>query len=170
MSPAGAGGFGGMTEAETAIDVLVQHLKVFLLFAVLMRHLQRFTVRTCHAWAKVPAHHAAVCVANNVLQTGAAEGLAFLSGVAIAGRVVSLREVATPFVLIVLFRQLLHPGLEWLLSYTADIGTAHLWFVLMVGVLIILGCLLHGHRAGQSEAKRRLAVGYQGGSPLTRLP
>ena len=71
---------------EVAMDALIQHIKVFLLFAVLLRHLQRFTVRTCHAWNKVSPSHLAVCVANNVLQTGAAEGLAFLSGVALAGR------------------------------------------------------------------------------------
>ena len=124
----------GMTASEQASDALVQHLKVFFLFAVLLRHLQRFTVKTCHAWLKVPPEHAAVCVANNVLQTGAAEGLAFLSGVALASAgPISMREVASPLVLILVFRIILHPLLEWLLAYRAEIGVAHLWFILMIG-------------------------------------
>ena len=124
----------GMTASEQASDALVQHLKVFFLFAVLLRHLQRFTVKTCHAWLKVPPEHAAVCVANNVLQTGAAEGLAFLSGVALASAgPISMREVASPLVLILVFRIILHPILEWLLAYRAEIGVAHLWFILMIG-------------------------------------
>ena len=84
-----------MTASEQASDALVQHLKVFFLFAVLLRHLQRFTVRTCHAWGKVQAEHAAVCVANNVLQIGAAEGLAFLSGVAMASQPITYRREAS---------------------------------------------------------------------------
>ena len=93
----GAGGGGSdfreWSETELARDALVQHLKVVLLFAVLVRHLQRFTVQTCHTWIKVAPTHIGVCVANNLLQTGAVEGLAFLSGVAIAGQVLSLRQV-----------------------------------------------------------------------------
>ena len=140
LVPATHGGGGGASTAddlsasEIAADALVQHLKIFLLFAVLLRHLQRFTVKTCHAWSKVAPTHAAVCIANNVLQTGAVEGLAFLSGVAMAGRVLTWREVASPLVLIIAFRQLLHPTLEWLIAYRTDIGTAHLWFVLMLAV------------------------------------
>ena len=129
----GGGGGGVLSKSEAAADALVQHLKVFLLFAVLLRHLQRFTVKTCHAWAKVPPNHLGICIANNVLQTGAAEGLAFLSGVAMAGRQITMRDVVSPLVLIVLFRQLLHPLLEWCFSYHAEIGTAHLWFVMMIG-------------------------------------
>jgi hypothetical protein len=119
---------------DASTDSLIQHMKVVLLFAVLLRHLQRFTVRTCHAWSKIAPTHAAVCIANNTLQTGAAEGLAFLSGVALAGRVLDWQVVASPLVLIAGFRQLLHPALEFLLSYGADIGTAHLWFVLMIAI------------------------------------
>ena len=117
---------------EVAADTLVQHLKVFLLFAVVLRHLQRFTVRTCHAWHKVGPDHVVICVANNVLQTGAAEGLALLSGAALSGRVLQWSEVASPLVLILAFRELFHPLLELLVAYRTDIGTAHLWFVLMV--------------------------------------
>ena len=123
-----------LSDAEAAMDALVQHLKVFLLFAVLLRHLQRFTVRTCHAWARVKAGHAGICVANNIMQIGAVEGLAFVSGLALAGRVISFKEVVTPFVLIMVFRLIVHPLLEWMCAYQADIGTAHLWFILMLGV------------------------------------
>ncbi|KAL1510319.1 hypothetical protein AB1Y20_006639 [Prymnesium parvum] len=128
-----AGGGRRAMRANAAKDALLQHLKVALLFAVLLRHLQRFTVKTCHAWGKVLPVHSLVCVANNLLQTGAAEGLAFLSGAALAGRRLHCREVSAPFLLILLFRQLLHPILEVVFSYRVDIGTAHLWFVLMVG-------------------------------------
>ena len=38
-------------------------------------------------------------------QVGAVEGLAFLSGIALAGRLLSCREVLSPIVLILLFRQ-----------------------------------------------------------------
>ena len=93
-------------------DALVQHLKVALLFAVLLRHLQRFTVKTCHAWGKLMPAHTLVCIANNLLQTGAAEGLAFLSGTALTGRRLRCQDVASPFLLIFIFRQLLHPILE----------------------------------------------------------
>ena len=76
--------------------------------------------------------HVVICVANNVLQTGAAEGLALLSGAALSGRVLQWSEVASPLVLILAFRELFHPLLELLVAYRTDIGTAHLWFVLMV--------------------------------------
>ena len=49
--------------------------QVLLLLGVLVRHLQRFSLRTCHAWAQVPAESVLVCVSNNLLQVGAAEGL-----------------------------------------------------------------------------------------------
>ena len=62
------------------------------------------------------------------------EGLSYLSGVAIAGAELSSRQVAAPFVLIALFRWVFHPALEWVLLFQTDIGTAHLWFVLMVGL------------------------------------
>ena len=135
---AASGSPSGLSDAEAAMDALLQHLKVFLLFAVLLRHLQRFTVRTCHARGKVAPAHLGICMANNVLQTGAAEGLAFLSGVAMAarpaGKPITCHEVASPFVLILVFREIIHPAIEFCFSYRADIGTAHLWFVLMIGV------------------------------------
>ena len=137
----GAGGGGGecgggplLSPEEATLDFVTQHLKVVLLFAILLRHLQRFTVRTCHSWTKTPPQYAGVCIANNLLQTAAAEGLSYLSGVAIAGVELSSRQVAAPFVLIALFRWVFHPALEWVLLFQTDIGTAHLWFVLMVGL------------------------------------
>ena len=49
----GAGGGGGecgggplLSPEEATLDFVTQHLKVVLLFAILLRHLQRFTVRT----------------------------------------------------------------------------------------------------------------------------
>lgn len=192
MSP-GAGPASGeaskSSTKEAATDALVQHLKVFLLFAVLLRHLQRFTVRTCHAWVKVAPPHLGICVRTeesnprplhtprrsrgarsnptcsqvmtNILQTGAAEGLAFLSGVAMAGRPVgqpiTFREVASPLVLILIFRQLLHPIIEWCFAYRADIGTAHLWFVLMIGMGRLL-CLPLSHLPRRARRSRLVCV------------
>ena len=48
---------------------------MLLLLGVLVRHLQRFTLGTCHAWAHVPAESILVCSSNNLLQARAAEGL-----------------------------------------------------------------------------------------------
>ena len=48
---------------------------MLLLLGVLVRHLQRFTLGTCHAWAHVPAESILVCASNNLLQARAAEGL-----------------------------------------------------------------------------------------------
>ena len=48
---------------------------MLLLLGVLVRHLQRFTLGTCHAWAHVPAESVLVCASNNLLQARAAEGL-----------------------------------------------------------------------------------------------
>ena len=47
-----------------------------------------------------------------------------------------------PFALIVGYRALYHPLVEWLLAGAIDIGTAHLWFVLMVGLGRLLCWLL----------------------------
>ncbi len=120
--------------ASSAADAILQHVKVALLFAVLIRHLQRFTVRTCHAWDRILPLSAPTCVANNLLQTGAAEGLAFLTGAAIGHQRLARNQVLAPFLLMVAFRHVLHPALEFVLLYKVDIGTAHLWFVLMIGV------------------------------------
>ena len=46
----------------------------------------------------------------------------------------ALPQVLAPFALILGFRALYHPLVEWLLAGAIDIGTAHLWFVLMVGL------------------------------------
>lgn len=73
-------------------------------------------------------------LAARVCQVGAVEGLSLLSGIALAGHVISVRDVASPIILITAFRQLVHPGLEWLFAYRVDFGTAHLWFVLMLGI------------------------------------
>ena len=68
----GRGSNGGATDAdERAADVVVQHAKVFLLFAVLLRHLQRFSLKTCHAWDLIPPENTLVCVSNNMLQARA---------------------------------------------------------------------------------------------------
>ena len=48
---------------------------MLLLLGVLVRHLQRFTLGTCHAWAHVPAESILVCASNNLLQARAAERL-----------------------------------------------------------------------------------------------
>ncbi len=69
---------------------------MLLLLGVLVRHLQRFSLRTCHAWAQVPAERVLVCVSNNLLQVGAAEGLSYLSGVALASRTLTWRDVRAP--------------------------------------------------------------------------
>jgi len=53
--------------------------QVLLLLSVLVRHLQRFSLGTCHAWAHVPAESILVCASNNLLQVGATEGLSNLS-------------------------------------------------------------------------------------------
>lgn len=145
-----------LSAAEARHDALIQHLKVVLLFAVLLRHLQRFTVRTCHAWLRVAPTHAATCVVNNLVQTGAAEGLAFLSGVALTGRDITIREVASPLVLLLAFRHALHPLLEWALAYRVDIGTAHLWFILMVGLGRMLCWPLS--RLPRRASRTRLAI------------
>ena len=47
-----------------------------------------------------------------------------------------------PFALILGYRALYHPLVEWLLAGAIDIGTAHLWFVLMVGIGRLLCWLL----------------------------
>ena len=183
----GRGSSGGATDAdERAADVVVQHAKVFLLFAVLLRHLQRFSLKTCHAWDLIPPENTLVCVSNNMLQAratpppphgsavpvspasrphpqrhtahahahahatrthtrthththgpaqvGAAEGLSYLSGAAMAERRLGASDVVAPFLLLVLYRGLYHPTIEWALGGAADIGTAHLWFILMVGI------------------------------------
>lgn len=65
---------------------------------------------------------------------GAAEGLSYLSGAALAERRLGTSDVVAPFVLLVLYRGIYHPTIEWVLGGAADIGTAHLWFVLMVGI------------------------------------
>ena len=78
-----AGGGGGV--AGEGYDAVLLHVKVALLLPVLLRHLQRFTIRTCHAWERTSAVAVPTCAFNNVAQTGAAEGLAFLSGAAVAG-------------------------------------------------------------------------------------
>ena len=49
--------------------------QVLLLLGVLVRHLQRFSLRTCHAWAQVPADSVLVCVSNNLLHVCTTEGL-----------------------------------------------------------------------------------------------
>ena len=48
---------------------------MLLLLGVLVRHLQRFTLGTCHAWAHVPAESILVCASNNLLQARAADRL-----------------------------------------------------------------------------------------------
>jgi len=98
MGRTGGGGGGRLptSAAEVAADTLQQHIKVLLLLGVLVRHLQRFSLRTCHAWAQVPADSVLVCVSNNLLQVGAAEGLSYLSGVALASRTLTWRDVRAP--------------------------------------------------------------------------
>jgi hypothetical protein len=66
---------------------------VALLLPILLRHLQRFTLRTCHSFETMLPHAAPTCTLNNLMQTGAAEGLAFLSGVAVAGQRMGWRQV-----------------------------------------------------------------------------
>lgn len=68
-------------------------LQVALLLPVLLRHLQRFTVHTCHEFDSMLVSSALICTLNNILQTGAVEGLAFLSGAAIAHQRMTGRQV-----------------------------------------------------------------------------
>jgi len=125
--------------ADAEADAVLQHIKIVLLLAVLLRHFQRYTVRTCHSWSRIPPVCAPTCVFNNLMQTGAAEGLALFSGAAISRAPLSTWQVMLPFVVLLLFRHVLHPLLEWLIAGAdttrgVDIGTAHLWFVLMLGL------------------------------------
>ena len=60
-----------------------------------------------------------------------------------------------PFALILGYRALYHPLVEWLLAGAIDIGTAHLWFVLMVGIGRLLCWLLAALSALRSPVALR---------------
>jgi len=131
-------------------DALLQHVKVALLLPVLLRHLQRFTVHTCHEFDSMLVSSALICTLNNILQTGAVEGLAFLSGAAIAHQRMTGRQVLAPLLLLTAFRHVFHPLVELATFGSVAIGTAHLWFILMLGVargIIFVLNLLPRHSA-----------------------